>query len=306
MAMPMAHVLVDTRFPAMGTDAHVAIVDGDDDLLVRAKRRVRELERRWSRFIDTSEVSTLNRRAGQSVIVSDDTVELVTRALAAWLLTRGRFDPTVGVALAAHGYDRDFGAVADSVASVVDTGPAPGPGGIEFAPKINGVTLPPNVNFDAGGIGKGLAADLTAQLLVDAGARGALVNLGGDLRAIGEPPSAEGWVVTVVDPFDSDRELLRMALPGGAVATSSRLQRCWQTTDGRAHHLIDPRTGAPADTDVVTVTVVTGEAWWAEALSKALFLAGPAALVDLEDAHAVIVTSDGTRHATPDLEATLR
>jgi len=112
--------------------------------------------------------------------------------------------------------------------------------------------------------------------------------------------------VTVDDPIHPGRELLRLAMPEGAVATSSRLLRRWQTTAGEAHHLIDPTTGRPAQTDVVAVTVVAGEAWWAEALTKALFLAGPAGLHAIGDLHAVVVTADGIRHATPDIEATLR
>ncbi len=133
-----------------------------------------------------------------------------------------------------------------------------------------------------------------------------MVNLGGDLRVLGRAPSSEGWVVNVVDPIHPGRELLRLAMPGGALATSSRLLRRWQTTAGEAHHLIDPTTGRPADTDVVAVTVVAGEAWWAEALTKALFLTGPAGFDELDGIHAVIVTADGARHATPDLGATLR
>jgi thiamine biosynthesis lipoprotein len=126
------------------------------------------------------------------------------------------------------------------------------------------------------------------------------------LRAIGRAPAPEGWVVTVPDPLHADRELLRLAVPDGAVATSSRLQRRWRTTTGEAHHLIDPHTGRPAETHVVAVTVVAGEAWWAEALTKALFLAGPAGMSTLDVVHAVLVTADGARHATTELRSTLR
>ena len=263
----------------------------------------RELERRWSRFLDTSEVSALNQHAGYPVIVSADTFELVERSLTAWRLTGGRFDPTVGAALIAHGYDRDFAEIATAVVPVVTRlAGARAPPASSSIPVIDAVTLPAGVTFDPGGIGKGLAADLTAAALIHAGAHGALVNLGGDLRALGRPPAPEGWAVTVADPLDPDRELLRLAMPHGAVATSSRLRRRWQTTAGEAHHLIDPATGRPADTDVVAVTVVAGEAWWAEALTKALFLLGPPGLDALDDVHAVVVTADGRRHATPDLE----
>jgi thiamine biosynthesis lipoprotein len=307
MATGTARVEVqESHVRASGTDAHLVIVSDDESLLRLGADRVRELEGRWTRFTDTSEVSALNQHAGYPVMVSADTYDLVERSLLAWRLTCGRFDPTVGAAVVAHGYDRDFAEIATAVVPATPASPAPGPAGIELDPVIDAVTLPTGVTFDPGGIGKGLAADITAAALIQAGAHGALVNLGGDLRALGRPPAPEGWAVTVPDPFDPERELLRLALPHGAVATSSRLRRRWQTTTGEAHHLMDPATGRPADTDVVAVTVVTGEGWRAEALTKALFLLGPPGLDILEDAHGVVVTADGRRHATPDLEVTLR
>ena len=298
---------LETRFRAMGTGVHVVVIGGAPEALSVAEQRIRDLERRWSRFLATSEINAINRNHGRPIIVSADTYELVTRAVDAWYLTGGRFDPTVGPALCAHGYDRDFAEVVHTISTVAASAePAPGAAAIDLFPGVNAVTVPPGVTVDPGGIGKGLAADLTAQLVVDQGADGALVNVGGDLRAIGRAPSPEGWAVTVDDPIRAGRELLRLAFPAGAVATSSRLLRRWRTSTGEAHHLIDPVTGRPAQTDVVAVTVVTEAAWWAEALTKALFLAGPSDLAKIADLHAVIVTADGTRHVTGDLEATLR
>jgi len=302
-----APVTIETRFRAMGSEAHIVLVDGTPDLLAAGRASVERLERHWSRFVDDSELSGLNRHAGAPVIVSPDTLELVERCILASDLTGGRFDPTVGPALAALGYDRDFRAVVRGVAPVRDQAePVPGVAGIDVDRVMGAVTLPLGVTLDPGGIGKGFAADLTAAALVEAGAAGALVDVGGDLSATGCPPAAEGWAVTVPDPLAPERELLRLALPGGAVATSGRLERTWRTTTGRAHHLIDPRTGRPVATDVVAVTVVAGEAWWAEALTKSLFLSGPDGLSSIGDAHAVLITADGVRHATPGIEATLR
>ena len=300
--------LRELRFRAMGTDVHLAIVGGDPGLLHRGEARVRELEQRWSRFVRSSELNELNGSAGHLVPVSPDTFELVQRAVQAWRCTGGRFDPTVGATLAAHGYDRTFSEVlaAGPTAIRADVAPSPGLAGVVLVPELHAVALPAGTALDAGGIGKGLAADLTAALLVADGADGALVNLGGDLRAVGRPPAPEGWSISVPDPLEPGRELLRLALPDGAVATSSRLQRAWATTSGPAHHLIDPATGRPAITDVVAVTVVAAEAWWAEAVTKALFLTGAPGLDELEDVHAVVVTEDGTRHATAGLRATLR
>jgi thiamine biosynthesis lipoprotein len=295
-----------TRFRAMATDVHLVIVGGDQDLVDHGVGMVQRLEGAWSRFLDTSEVTALNHADGYPVIVSPETIELVAHSVTAWRLTHGRFDPTVGAALITHGYDTDFSHVAARVNAPAPTTPAPGPTGIEIDPILHAVTVPAGVVFDPGGIAKGMAADLTAAALLTAGAHGALVNLGGDLRATGRPPSTDGWVVTVPDPLNPDRELLRLAIAEGAVATSSRLQRRWQLTTGDAHHLIDPATGRPADTDVIAATVVAEDAWWAEALTKTLFLTGPDAIPTLRNAHGVVVTANGRRHASPHLHATLR
>ena len=300
----------------MGSDAHLLVVTGAKAdpavaarLLAGAWAHVDTLEDRWSRFRPGSEVSVLNRHGGAPVAVSADTVTLVSHALAAWDMTDGLFDPTVGTAIAALGYDRDFGEVAHGTRPALagsGAGPAPGPGGIDLDPAAGTVTLPPGVRFDPGSIGKGLAADLVAEALVAAGALGALVNLGGDLRAVGEPPDAGGWAVSVPDPLQAGAELARFALPHGAVATSSRLRRRWRTEAGPAHHLLDPATGRPATGATVAVSVVADRAWRAEALATALFLRGPDGLDRYPDAPAVVVTTDGRRHASPALQATLR
>jgi thiamine biosynthesis lipoprotein len=293
------------RFRAMGTDVEIGVVDGADDALDAAQARVLQLERRWSRFIETSDIGVLNRSEGHPVVVSRDTLHLVSRAIDAWHITDGRFDPTVGASLVAYGYDKDFVEVAAMVAPAVTPEPAPGLDGVELLPETNVVRFPAGVTFDPGGIGKGLAADLVVALLLDRDVGGVLVNIGGDLRVAGEPPDRDGWVVTVPDPIDPGLELLRFALPTGAVATSSRLQRRWTTSTGEAHHLFDPSTGRPADS-AMAVTVVASEGWLAEAWSKALFLTGPAGIRELEGVHALITANDGTRAATPALEAILR
>jgi thiamine biosynthesis lipoprotein len=296
----------------MGSDAHVLVVadsDRADGLVAGASARIGQLEDRWSRFRDGSEISELNRRAGAPVPLSQDTLELVADAVAAAALTRGRFDPTVGAALLALGYDRDFGDVARRVArpTVADAAsPAPGVSDIEIDPDGMTVRLPAGVCFDPGGIGKGLAADLVVRDLIDAGAVGALVNLGGDLRVEGDPGGTGGWPISLPDPLHVDRELARFSLAHGAVATSSDRRRRWQTSAGDAHHLIDPATGRPASTGIVAATVVADRAWLAEAFATALFVGGTGGWDDGVDVHMLVVDADGTVRTSPGLEAALR
>jgi FAD:protein FMN transferase len=167
------------------------------------------------------------------------------------------------------------------------------------------VTLPAFVRFDPGGIGKGLAADIVTEELLARGAVGALVSIGGDLRVRGEPPAgAATWDLAIDDATREGVELLRVGLHDGAVATSSRLQRRWQTSSGDAHHLIDPRTGSPAETPLVAVSAVATEGWWAEIVAKTALIRGLGVEAGAELAALLVtVAADGTVERDPRLAA---
>ena len=302
---------VDTSFKVMGTTAHLVVVGGNNAsaLARHAERRLRELERRWSRFLPDSEISRLNASSGAACVVSDETYALVARAVAAWARTDGFFDPTVLPALRAAGYDRTFSEIGTEVDSP-ETHPIPAPGcaDIELLASARLVRLPRGTEIDMGGIGKGFAADLVAAELRSAGAEGACVNVGGDLRVFGPSPSGGPWSIDVEDPFSPVGAASRLGIADGAVATTSRLRRAWSTPTGLRHHLIDARTGAPADSGLAAVTVVAGEAWCAEVLTKAAFLAGPrdgARMIADDGAAGVLVCYTGARVLAGTIEAFL-
>jgi FAD:protein FMN transferase len=283
-------VVQERRLRAMGSDAHLMLVEGDANALDSACERLGALERTWSRFLDDSEISRLNARSGEPVAVSAETVLLVGLAVIGWRRTGGRYDPTVLAAVRAAGYTESF---ERGQSAAEPARPCAGAcGRIVLDEGAGTVTLPVGVGFDPGGIGKGLAADLLTADLMASGASGACVNLGGDLRVAGQAPGGAAWRVAVPG---LDRPI---AVTNGAVATSSRLRRAW----GSMHHLIDPSTGLPADSGVRSVTVIARSAWEAEVLAKAAFLAGPSGATPLLSRHRAVgfVTDDaGVVHATP-------
>lgn len=273
----------------MGCAAHVVVVDRDPGRCTEALRyahdRIEQLEARWSRFRATSEISRLNEHRGHPVVVSADTFRLVQIATQACADTNGGYDPSVIDAIAGIGYDRDFAQVRANAAFVTPLGqPAPGCSAVRLDPVLRAVTLGAGVGFDPGGIGKGFAADLAVRELRRSGIAGVMVNLGGDVAVDGTPPDEHGWIVGIEDPYDPTRIVGRVTLESGGVCTSSRVSRSWTRADGVAlHHLIDPRTGAPIDTALLTITVVAGSAAWAEALTKAMFVASGHRAEDLSD-----------------------
>jgi thiamine biosynthesis lipoprotein len=276
-------VVAERRFRAMGSDAHLIVVGGPDNLLDDAERRIAELEGRWSRFIETSEICELNRRAGDEVVVSPETALLVERAIEAWRLTGGGFDPTVLGAVLRAGYDISFDSMSDDKspgASSLLTGCT------DIEVIGCSVRLPAGTGFDPGGIGKGLAADIVIGEALAGGAVGACVNLGGDLRVAGSNPDGEAWTIAIEHPKIAEPVAL-IGLSAGAVATSTTLRRRWNVDGVSRHHLIDPSTGEPSDSDLELCTVIAGEAWLAEVLAKAVLLRGSQRAFDIIDGSGV-------------------
>jgi thiamine biosynthesis lipoprotein len=298
-----AHAIwTDRTFRVMGTEARILVAGGPDDLAARGEDLTRDLEARWTRFDPDSELMRLNRGAGRPVRVSEPTFALVARAVDAWWRTAGRFDPTGLDVLVASGYDRDFASVHD----LADDGDAtprrlPGCRRIVLDPLVAAVTLPHGVHLDLGGIGKGYAADRVVAALLEAGATGVCVDLGGDVRVAGVGPYAGAWSVESRVPEIAAR-FGSIRLSSGAVATSTTTRRRWRRGGTTVHHLLDPATGRASRSGVATVTVVAGDAWWAEVLAKAALVAGVEAgssLLGAEGVDGVLVRDDGSVRHTP-------
>jgi thiamine biosynthesis lipoprotein len=279
------------EFRAMASPCR--IVSDDARLVAAGVAMVRDLERRWSRFSATSEITAVNRSGGGMCIVSALTFELVRRAQLARDHTEGWFNPLVHYHLVALGY----GPTASPRPRAV--GPAcleP----IELLPEVRGVRLPDGAGFDPGGIGKGFAADLVADHLVGLGASAAQIELGGDVRLVGEHWAGASWRVRIQSPFDRAVTVAHADLAHGAVATSGTTGVRW-LHDGRdVHHLIDPFTGRSSTSDIVQVTAVVSELWWAEILAKVALLRGSAAAPHLFREHGAtgaVVLADGTWRA---------
>ena len=223
---------VERRFRAMGSDAHVIVVGGPKSLALEAEHRIADLEQRWSRFDPHSEVRTLTRDAGSPVIVSAETLELVERALAAWRLTNGIFDPTILGPLTRAGYDRSF----DDLAPMIENGTSDlTTGAGEITIVGNTVQLPRNTGFDPGGIGKGLAADI----VVD------------ELRAEG----AEGSASTSAETYVSTGRARRAARGPLRSSTRSRRTRCRASASPTARSRLPRRCaglGGSAPSAVIT------------------------------------------------------
>lgn len=263
--------MLERRFDAMGTEVELLLDASQDEAaegaLDAAESEFHRLEALLTRFRPDSELSRLN--VAGTLAAGPDLVRVVRLALEARDRTGGLFDPTVHDALVSAGYDRTFASLApDGPAARLETACG---GRVE----IDGATirLDHGVRLDLGGIAKGDAVDRACGLLAAAGP--CLVNAGGDLAVRGG-----AWPVAVPDGPT-------LELSAGALATSGRDRRTWRRGGRELHHLIDPRTGRPAETPLLRVTVVAATAVEAEVLAKAAFLGADV------DAPRVLVTAAG-------------
>lgn len=289
----------------MGNPCAMTVVDAEADVAENALALVRRLDALWSRFRVDSEITALNLAEGQPHRVSGYTALLIGEMQEAHRRTAGDYDPTLLPALVAHGYGASR---IDPTRTTLLPTSAVAPGdmaGVRCADAI--VTMPIGTTLDPGGIGKGLAADLAVAAALAQGARGALAQFGGDVVAGGAAPDGVGWRVGVEDPFLAGEHCDIVRIQRGAVATSSIRKLRWDGPGGRdAHHLIDPGSGAPVDTDVQTVTVIAATGARAESLTKSGLLR---AIQDYlswlpsQAAAGLVITADGRRHTSANWES---
>lgn len=302
--------VAEHHFRTMASDAHVIVaVDGDGPsgawLVTHAFAQLDRLEQRWSRFLPNSDITRINLSLGRPVHVDAHTLTLLRTMVDAWRLTEGRFDPTVLPALIAAGYDASVEDRRRVTMLPIGDLRIGGLGDVHIDVANTSVTVPPGTVVDPGGIGKGLAADLTAAGLVEAGARGALVSVGGDLAVAGSPPDPGGWLVNVEQADPADGNLCTLAVSGGGVATSSTRSRRWRSAGRVHHHVIDPVSGVESASDLAAVTVIARSGWLAEAHATAALLAGSAGVLDYLDNHdltGIAISGDGSTLVTADLD----
>jgi thiamine biosynthesis lipoprotein len=273
--------LTSSSWHALGTSASVLVLGAGAHEGARAavEAELRAIDLACSRFRDDSELAAVNAARGRPVRASALLVEALEVALRAARLTHGLVDPTVGGALVLAGYDRDFDRIRHSGVRRVRAGRVAGWHVVELDRAAGTVRVPDGVRLDLGATAKALAADRAARsALAATDAPGVLVNLGGDIATAGDPPGG-GWPVRVADSHLADPESPGqvVTIASGGLSTSSTTVRRWSRRGGDAHHIVDPRSGAPAAEHWRTVSVAAASCVDANIASTAAIVLGPAA-----------------------------
>jgi thiamine biosynthesis lipoprotein len=265
-ALPIAlrrHVAVARRtLPLMGTIAEITVADRSEGLAHEAVEAV-IAELRWveftmTRFRNDSDIGRANALASRDgVTVRPETAEVIETALRWASLSDGRFDPAIGAASELWDVtNRHEPPPAEAVQLLadrnfwrhVDVERRGSAGVVRYGER--------DLHLDLGGIGKGYSLDRAVSVLRERGIRHAIVNLGGDLYALGESPEGGDWRVGIRSPDDLSSVMRTLEVSNRAVATSGDYERFFRWHGERFHHLIDPRTAAPRRTDVRSVTVL--------------------------------------------------
>jgi thiamine biosynthesis lipoprotein len=298
-------------FHAMGSEMSIWLETADSDVAAAALAQVKALfeanEQALSRFRPDSELSQLNARSGQWVVVSDLLWDVLTLALGLAEITNGRFDPTTLNALEYYGYSLSFEPMARlaSARPYSNSGPFLGNWtAVELDHTRQAINLPGGIRVDLGGIAKGYTAQQAVDSIRSLGP--CLVDAGGDLVAGAAPIGYPGWPVAISTPWTAEdkeqADLCELWLADQALATSGIDYRTWERDGRLVHHLIDPATGAPAATDGLTMTILADDAAQAEVWATATLIAGSEAgmdaLLDVELA-GLMVTQAGGVLVTP-------
>jgi thiamine biosynthesis lipoprotein len=265
-----------TSFPALGSTAVVVVEERSTTAAVAVLRtELDAIDRTCSRFRADSELSWANASAGRVLRISRLFAEAVRVALRAAEQSGGAVDPTVETALVALGYDRDFAAVAADGAQPVRGRPAAGWRTVTLDAPRRILRMAPGTRLDLGATAKALAADRAAAAIAGATGSPTLVSLGGDIATAGALPDG-GWPVHVTDDHRAgpDAPGQRIALRGGALATSSTGARRWRRAGRSVHHIVDPSTGEPAAPVWRSVSVAAASCVDANTASTAAIVRG--------------------------------
>lgn len=248
--------------------------------LEKCVNTITQLEEVFSVNIASSDISNINRNAGQAVHVSEDTMEALRTANKVSLMSDGAFDVTIYPLVSLWGFSTDIQQVPEDL-EIKRRLPFVDYKKIRLNTKQQTVKIPEGFAIDLGGVAKGYTSQKLADLLELEGVTSAMLSLGGNVQLIGSKPGGDPWHVGVQHPEKANTFLGTLSLSDCAVITSGSYQRNF-TENGRLyHHIINPDTGYPAGNGLLSVTIVAKDGAYADALSTACFVLGEQRALEL-------------------------
>jgi FAD:protein FMN transferase len=303
---------IEKRFPALGTLNSIRVFGRSDErILEPAVQRVLQIDDRMSAFKPQSDISKLNRNAGNGYTeLHEETFRLILRSIAFSEMSGGAFDITVRPLTELWG----IGKKGDYIPEEADIRNAKclvDHTKLSADERTHSVSLAlPGQAVDLGGIAKGYAADEVKRILLEADVKSALINLGGNILTIGDGPDDRPWRIGIQNPIAPTGQYLGiLSTADRTVVTSGSNERFFIKDGIRYHHILDPRTGYPAQTGLLSVTAVCGSSTDADALTTSIFVLGAErgmALAERFGAEVIFVTENYEVIASNSLRDTFR
>ncbi len=252
---------------------------------------------------DVSEVTMLNqKKTGE---ISEDYAYLLQRSMELWKVTEGAFDSTIYPVMRAWGFtDKVYRVPSEeelhTLLQYVDTSK------ITFDKEANTIVLPKQVEIDFGGIAKGYTSERVVQIMKEYGVQSAMLNLGGNVQTVGTKMDGSMWKIAIKSPDDTIPYLGILSIEEKAVITSGGYERYFEEDGIQYHHIIDPKTGMPAQNGLLSVTIVCEDGTLADGLSTALYVMGKEDAISYwrkhsEEFDAVLLDDTGMLYVTEGL-----
>lgn len=281
--------------------------EGAENALEKAVNKIAELDGLWSVTNENSEIYAINRSGGKTVNVSPETAAALSLSLQISEETRGALDCTVYPVLAEWGFTNGNYKIPERerLASLLEN-----VGYERVAVSGYAVSVPQGTQIDLGAVGKGCAGDILAEIMRENGVSSALLDLGGNVQAVGAKPDGTTWRIGLRNPF-GEGVFAALELTDRAAVTSGGYERYFIGEDGERYcHIIDPATGKPAKSGLASATAVGNSGGLCDALSTAVFVMGLEKASELwrsrRDFEMVLVAEDGGIYITAGLEDNFR
>lgn len=293
----------------LGTVCTVNLFDkGTKDSYDEIFARLRAIDAGLSANREDSNVAEINHAAGIAPVkAAPDTLKVLSEALAFSARTDGAFDPAIGPVVKLWNIGTDNAAVpapealkkALALVSWKDIALDERAGTVYLAKK--------GMKLDLGAIAKGFAADEVARIVARRGIKRAMIDLGGNIYAVGEKSRGTPWIIGIRDPSVSRGEpIASLPVINQTVVTSGIFERFFEKDGVHYHHILDPKTGYPENNELLSVTIVTGNSMDADALSTSTFLLGTergmALLASLPGTEGIFISKDKKIRLTPGLQ----
>lgn len=278
--------------------------DNAEAALDEAETEIKRIEALFSVTDPQSDISKINKNGGQPVEVSEDTFELISKSLDFCRETDGALDITVYPVVREWGFTTGSYNIPDrkKLSELLKN-----TGYKRVSLSDDSVLLEKGMELDLGSVAKGYCSGRIADIMKQKGVSSALINLGGNVQAIGTKPDGTAWRVGIQDPDNSEEIACTLSVSDCAVVTSGNYERFFVGEDGKKYcHIIDPKTGCPADNGIISASIIGKSGLMCDAYSTALFVMGTDKAIEFcrshQDFEAVFITDSGMLYITEGLE----